>query len=83
LRHGRFGPEAKGVIVMVQHGAMRKLLERLAVARPLVVLFDDLHGCDGASIELLAALLRRGPDAAVLLALAFRPMQAVSGSGKT
>ncbi len=58
------------------HGAVRKLLELLAADRPLVLVLDDLHWSDGASIELLGALLRRGPDADVLLALAFRPMQA-------
>jgi DNA-binding NarL/FixJ family response regulator len=58
------------------HGAVRKLLELLAADRPLVLLLDDLHWSDGASIELLGALLRRGPDADVLLALAFRPTQA-------
>ena len=40
------------------------------------VVLDDLHWSDQASIELLAALLRRGADAPVLLALAFRPRQA-------
>ena len=58
------------------HGAVRKLLELLAAERPLVLLLDDLHWSDGASIELLGSLLRRGPDADVLLALAFRPTQA-------
>ncbi len=58
------------------HGAVRKLLELLAADRPLVLVLDDLHWSDGASIELLGALLRRGPDADVLLALAFRPTQA-------
>ena len=41
-----------------------------------MLVLDDLHWSDGASIELIAALLRRGPDAPVLLALAFRPGQA-------
>jgi DNA-binding NarL/FixJ family response regulator len=58
------------------HRAVRMLLELLAVDRPLVVLLDDLHWSDGASIELLGALLRRGPDARVMFALALRPNQA-------
>jgi DNA-binding NarL/FixJ family response regulator/tetratricopeptide (TPR) repeat protein len=58
------------------HRAVRRLLELLAADRPLVIVLDDLHWSDGASIELLGALLRRGPDAPVLLALAFRRGQA-------
>ena len=56
--------------------AARELLELLAQDRPLVVVLDDLHWGDEASIELIATLLRRGADAPVLLALAFRPRQA-------
>jgi DNA-binding NarL/FixJ family response regulator len=58
------------------HRAVRALLEQLAGDRPLVLVLDDLHWSDAASIELIAALLRRGPDAPVLLGLAFRPWQA-------
>ncbi len=58
------------------HRAVRRLLELLAVEQPLVVLLDDVHWSDEASIELFAALLRREADAPVLLALAFRPGQA-------
>jgi DNA-binding CsgD family transcriptional regulator len=58
------------------HRASRKLLELLAQERPLVVVLDDLHWADEASVELLGALLRRGPEAPVLLALAFRRAQA-------
>jgi len=58
------------------HRAIRGLLELLAQPAPLVVVLDDLHWSDGASIELIGALLRRGPEAPVLLALAFRPGQA-------
>ena len=42
------------------HRAVRRLLELLAAERPLVLVLDDLHWSDGASIELLGALLRRG-----------------------
>ena len=54
---------------------MRELLELLAVGQPLVLMLDDLHWCDPASIELLGALLHRPPAAPVLLALAARPRQ--------
>ncbi len=58
------------------HRAVRGLLELIAEDKPLVLVLDDLHWGDRASIELVAALTRRGPDAPVLLAFAFRPGQA-------
>ena len=51
------------------------LLERLAAAKPLVLVLDDIHWADSGSVELLGALLHRPPAAAVLLALAVRPRQ--------
>jgi DNA-binding CsgD family transcriptional regulator len=55
------------------HRAVRALLEHLALVRPLVLVLDDLHWADAASVELLGALLRRPPAAAVLTAMAHRP----------
>ncbi len=55
------------------HRAVRALLERLAETTPLVLVLDDFHWADPASVELLGALLRRPPGAAVLMALALRP----------
>jgi DNA-binding CsgD family transcriptional regulator len=55
------------------HRAVRDLLERLTAIKPLVL--DDVHWADSASVELLGALLRRPPAAAVLIALAVRPRQ--------
>jgi DNA-binding NarL/FixJ family response regulator len=55
------------------HRAVRALLDRLATTKPLVLVLDDLHWADSASVELLGALLRRPPAAAVLMALAHRP----------
>ena len=57
------------------HRAVRALLEQLAQNRPLVLVLDDFHWADPASVELLGALLRRPPGAAVLIAVALRPRQ--------
>ncbi len=57
------------------HRAVRALLEQLAWTQPLVLVLDDLHWADSASVELVGALLRRRPAAAVFLALAVRPRQ--------
>ena len=58
------------------HRSVRALLEQLARTRPLVLVLDDFHWADPASVELLGALLRRPPAAAVLTAVALRPRQA-------
>jgi ATP/maltotriose-dependent transcriptional regulator MalT len=57
------------------HRAVRALLECLAQTRPLVLVLDDFHWADPGSVELLGALLRRPPAAAVLMAVALRPRQ--------
>lgn len=58
------------------HRAVRELLERLAAMQSLVLVLDDLHWADPASVELLSGLLQRPPRAGILLALAMRPRQA-------
>ena len=57
------------------HRAVRELLEGLARPAPLVLVLDDVHWADSASVELLGALLRRPPATAVLIAVAVRPHQ--------
>jgi predicted ATPase len=57
------------------HRAVRALLEQLAHTRPLVLVLDDFHWADSASVELLGALLRRPPAAAALVALSVRTHQ--------
>ncbi|HST40548.1 MAG TPA: AAA family ATPase, partial [Conexibacter sp.] len=52
--------------------AVRGLLERLAVPGGLVLLLDDVQWADAATAELLAALVRRPPQAPVVIALAHR-----------
>jgi DNA-binding CsgD family transcriptional regulator len=58
------------------HRAVSSLLVLIAQERPMVLMLDDLQWSDDASIELIAALVRRRPAAPVLLALSLRPGQA-------
>jgi predicted ATPase/DNA-binding NarL/FixJ family response regulator len=55
--------------------AVCELVERLAARSPLVLVLDDLQWADGASLELISYLLRRPPQAAVMLAMAVRTGQ--------
>jgi ATP/maltotriose-dependent transcriptional regulator MalT len=55
------------------HRAIRELLEQLAATKPLVLILDDFHWADQASVDLLVALLHRPPAAGVLIAIASRP----------
>jgi DNA-binding NarL/FixJ family response regulator len=57
------------------HRAVRELLEQLAATKPLVLILDDFHWADPASVDLLVALLHRPPAAGVLFAVAARPTQ--------
>ena len=83
---------ARGVAIADErykaHRAVRTLLGVIADEQPLVLLLDDLHWSDAASVEMIAALLRREPSAPVLMVLAYRPRQlperlaaAVAGQG--
>jgi DNA-binding CsgD family transcriptional regulator len=55
--------------------AVRALLQRMAMGHPIVLILDDVHWADAASLELIAHLLRRPPPAGMLIALAFRAGQ--------
>src|SRR3954466_14500215 len=55
------------------HRAVHRLLGLIADEQPLVLVLDDLHWSDAASIELIASLPRRRPDRPVLMAFGFRP----------
>ncbi|MBB5897982.1 DNA-binding CsgD family transcriptional regulator/tetratricopeptide (TPR) repeat protein [Kutzneria kofuensis] len=49
------------------------LLEQLAPGRGLVLMLDDLHWGDEASLELLGYLVRHPPRRPLVLAVAYRP----------
>ena len=75
----RFGAPGAGALQHERYRsnrAVRELLERLTASAPLVLVLDDAHWADPASVDLLGSLLRRPPDATVLIALAVRPRQA-------
>ena len=51
-----------------------ELLETLTVARPLLLVFEDLQWVDHATVDLLAALARRRTPAQLLLVATYRPV---------
>ncbi|REE94858.1 ATP-binding protein [Thermomonospora umbrina] len=55
---------------------IRRMLEEVAGPSGLVLIFDDVHWADDASVELLDHLVRHPPRARVLVAVAYRPAQA-------
>lgn len=63
--------------------AVGVLLETLAAAAPLLLVLDDAHRADPATVELVDHLLRHPPDARVLLAVALRPRHAPPGLLRT
>src|SRR4029079_10031763 len=65
------------------HRAVRSLLQALAQLPPVVVVLDDLHWADDASLELVAHLLRRPPRGPAGLALAVCPAPGRTVSANT
>jgi predicted ATPase/DNA-binding winged helix-turn-helix (wHTH) protein len=53
------------------------VLEALTVARPLVLVLEDLHWSDAATVELLAALARRRDPARLLVLGTYRPVEVI------
>jgi DNA-binding NarL/FixJ family response regulator len=58
------------------HRAVAEMIERLAARQPVLLLLDDLHWADGASIEQAGYVLRHPPQAAVMIVGSFRTGQA-------
>jgi len=68
-----------GVERLRLHLAVRSLLEQLSSGRGLLLMLDDLHWGDQASLELLGYLVRRPPRGPLVLAVAYRPSLAPGG----
>jgi class 3 adenylate cyclase/tetratricopeptide (TPR) repeat protein len=58
--------------------SVRELFECLAAARPLLLVFEDLHWADASSVQLLESLLRLAATRPILFLNAFRPDHAGS-----
>jgi len=58
------------------HRALGELLALVADGRPLLLLIDDVHWADPATVELLEHLIRRPPADSLLIALGARRGQA-------
>ncbi len=71
-QHVRAAEPASGAERFRYHRALRALLELLARERPLVLLLDDVHWADDASLELILHLIRRPPRSSHLLVFAGR-----------
>ncbi|HEX7784665.1 MAG TPA: adenylate/guanylate cyclase domain-containing protein, partial [Methylomirabilota bacterium] len=63
--------------------AVRALVERRLDTGPLVLVVEDLHWADAASIELLGAVADRLADRALLLLLMYRPTLEPDALGTT
>jgi DNA-binding NarL/FixJ family response regulator len=61
------------------HRAMRSLLQCLASAKPHIVVLDDLHWADTATIAMVISLLRRPPSGPVVFLFGARVRQAPAG----
>ena len=59
--------------------AVTRLLGRLAEVRPLMVVVDDLHWADVASLRLLTFLAAELPDARLVVIGTYRDVEAVAG----
>ena len=55
-----------------------ELVDRLAAERPLVLVLEDLHWGDHATVQLLGYLARRRQPAALMLVASFRPAEVIA-----
>jgi len=58
---------------------LAEALDALCVDRPLVLLLEDLHWSDSATIDLLAMVARRGDAARLMVLGTYRPADVVAG----
>jgi DNA-binding winged helix-turn-helix (wHTH) protein len=57
-------------------GDLCSALECMAAEKPLIVIFEDLHWADGATLNLISALARRRSSARLMVLATYRPRSA-------
>ncbi len=72
LLGGRINSQSDNASRYALAEAVTGVLLQLASTEPLLVLIDDVHQADAATLELLAYLVRSVPDASVLMVLGAR-----------
>ncbi|OLF06417.1 LuxR family transcriptional regulator [Actinophytocola xanthii] len=65
-----------GIDRLRSYRALRQLVDELAAPNGLALILDDVHWADPSSAEFLDHLVRHPPRGRVLVAVAYRPMQA-------
>jgi predicted ATPase len=59
-------------------GGLCEALEEFAVSKPLILILEDLHWADGATLNLISALARRRGSAKLLVVATLRPANAAT-----
>src|SRR6185503_11514767 len=54
-----------------------ELIDRIAAVRPVLLVLEDLHWSDGATVQLLGYLARRRGSAALMVLGTFRPAEVI------
>ncbi len=72
---GGQGPSGDSVTRYRLNCLVRGLLEELAAPHGLVLVLDDVHWADEASVDLLGHVIRHPPQGGVLIALGYRAAQ--------
>lgn len=64
------------------HHGLTRYLQLLASRRPLLLIIEDLHWCDDATLEFLLYLIRTLPAHPILLLLTYRSDEISAGLGR-
>lgn len=78
--HARLRRQTAGVRNDAVLRELAEALEQLAALRPVLLVLEDLHWSDAATIDLLAMLGRRSEAAQLLVIGTYRPVDAIIGT---